>query len=466
MKNERWPIMLALIFAVAVVPAAFAQGPSGAGPSDPLYGTGSWQTIQANATLWYYFDYTGDRSSVEIDLDANGVTNLQLKVLTPAQASAYVQDPTTSPVGIGTPPGSSTAAAIHDLVWLGAFNFPGRFFAVVVNNNSFPTSVRVTISGTNVTTAPTPTPTRVTYLPNPYATKVPTGSIQGRLVFQQASGGNIYTMNGDGTGLAQVTYGLDPSWSPDGKRITFSRWDAPAGLYIANANGSNVQQLYGAAQLLSPQWSPDGSRIAFTRPVGGSTNEASFCFRGMCFTSPADPHWKLGTVDTTSQVAADLVGSYHAFSPTWGSDSQTVAYADAQFGVLATNTMQSSGSAAIVFGQNPAVQSTSFSPDGTKIAFQVKQSDHYEINWMNADGSNVTAVTYADPLSFQRVNNVAPTWSPDSKQILFLSDRNGAWEFFVVNLDGSGLTQVLKNMTDSIPISYNFSNERIIDWTK
>ena len=61
---------------------------------------------------------------------------------------------------------------------------------------------------------------------------------------------------------------------------------------------------------------------------------------------------------------------------------------------------------------------------------------------------------------------MAPTWSPDGKQILFLSDRGGKWEFYVVNPDGSGLSQVLKNISDSIPIRYNFSSERVIDWIK
>jgi len=90
--------------------------------------------------------------------------------------------------------------------------------------------------------------------------------------------------------------------------------------------------------------------------------------------------------------------------------------------------------------------------------------DHWEIVTMNANGSNAVGLTPADPLSFTAVNNVSPTWSPDSKQILFLSDRNGKWEFFAVNADGSGLRQVLKSVSDTIPIRFNFANERVIDW--
>lgn len=85
---------------------------------------------------------------------------------------------------------------------------------------------------------------------------------------------------------------------------------------------------------------------------------------------------------------------------------------------------------------------------------------------MNADGSNMTAITSADALSFRVVNNVAPTWSPDSQKILFLCDRNDKWDFYTANRDGSGLIQVLKSVTDALPIRYGFSNERVADLIK
>ncbi len=40
--------------------------------------------------------------------------------------------------------------------------------------------------------------------------------LQGTLVFQTSSGGDIYIVNANGTGLRKLTTGLDPALSPDG----------------------------------------------------------------------------------------------------------------------------------------------------------------------------------------------------------------------------------------------------------
>ncbi|MCL4394366.1 MAG: hypothetical protein M1482_06100 [Chloroflexi bacterium] len=460
---QRFFLLLILLAAAGLATAVFAAGPTGAGPNDALLGTDAWQTLAPNASLWFAFDYSGDRSRIWASLDDNAASNVVLAIFTPAQAQAWLNDPKTAPVGYGTKPGAGTSDAVHDLVWMGTFNAPGRYFAVVTNNNSTPVSFRLLIHGDSTQYGPTMTPTPRPVIANPFATPVPQGTLQGRLIFQVASGSNIYTVNGDGTNLTRITYGMDPAWSPDGKHITFARWDASAGVFTANADGTNEQEIFGVYKPLSPQWSPDGTRIAYVSQKGGTLDDKKICFYTMCFNIVADPHWKIGVIDLDTRTLTEPRCSYHCFSPTWSTDNHTIAFADATFGILTTDTLTSADPVTI-FSQNPAVQSTLYSPDGSKIAFQVRQANHWEINVMNADGSFVTPVTFADPFASTPVNNVAPRWSPDGKQILFLSDRNGKWEFFVVNVDGTGLKQVLKNVTDLLPIWYNNSNERVVDW--
>lgn len=474
-----WLMLLGIVIAALLAPVVFAGGPTGSGPDDPLYMTGAWMTLAPQTALWFYFDYAGDRSKIEVALDDYAATDehptqAQLAIFTPQQVLDWMQDPGTKPIGLGMPQKPGSAAAAHNLLWAGAFNFPGRFYAVVTNSTSTPMTFRLTITGTGVTALPTPTPTPLPfYYANPFATPISIATISGKLVFQEASGGNIYTVNGDGSNLKRVTSGLDPAWSPDGTQIAFARWNEPAaGLYIANADGSNEQGLVAASQLLSPRWSPDGKRIVYTRQVGGTLEDRVSCARGFCFTISADPHWKIGVVEIAKMVDVDVYRnviteppcSNHCFAPTWSPDNRTLVYADAGVGIMTTDTTTTTLS--LLFNQTPRVQSPAWSPDGTKVAFQARQHDHWEIYVMDADGKNATAVTRADPLSFIRVNNVAPVWSPDSKQILFLSDRGGKWEFFVIGVDGSNLRQVLKNVSDTVGIYYNFSNERVMDWTK
>lgn len=465
-RSISWLLGLVVLIAAVAAPAVLAVGPTGAGPSDPLLITGASQTIAANARLWFYFDYTGDKSRIYAYLDDNGASNVELGIYTPQQAADWLNDQSTVPIGRGTPPGSNTSDASHDLIWVGSFSAPGRYFAVVTNHNASPVSFRLLVRGDNVALGPTPTPTQGPVFANPYATPVPTGTLQGRLIFQEGSGGNIYSVNGDGTDLKRITYGIDPAWSPDGKRITFTRWDQPAGIFVASADGTNEQMVFRADNALSPQWNPDNAHIVFTRISGGKMEETKIVFGRFSFTLAPDPHWKLAVVDVNTGDLGEPKCSYHCFSPTWSRDGQSIVYADAGFGILSADPAPDGAVPTNLFTQNPGVQSTAFSPDGTKIAFQVRQADHWQINWMNADGGNVTAVTFDDPLGFKVVSNVAPNWSPDGKQILFLSNRNGKWEFFVVNLDGSGLTQVLKNITDTMTIRYNYSNERVVDWIK
>lgn len=100
-----------------------------------------------------------------------------------------------------------------------------------------------------------------------------------RLAFSVFEDGyDIYVVNIDGGNEQMLTSGTDwslqPSWSPDGSRIAFtSNRDGTFGIYVMNADGSNVRKIMRPADGFvdgfaeSPAWSHEGDRIAFSGSV-------------------------------------------------------------------------------------------------------------------------------------------------------------------------------------------------------
>ena len=85
-------------------------------------------------------------------------------------------------------------------------------------------------------------------------------------------------------------------------------------------------------------------------------------------------------------------------------------------------------------------QHPSWSPDGSRIAFESSADRGGSIHVINADGSNDRRVS---PDTYNSIDT-EPTWSPDGSQIAFASTRplNDSWHIWVMNADGSGLRQL------------------------
>lgn len=91
----------------------------------------------------------------------------------------------------------------------------------------------------------------------------------------------IFTMDALGGNLQRFPisggYIVNPAWSPKGDKLAYARMAGGFQIYVANADGSNEQQLTTEGSNERPRWSPDGRLIVFSSKRGGQ--EALYVMR-------------------------------------------------------------------------------------------------------------------------------------------------------------------------------------------
>ncbi len=90
----------------------------------------------------------------------------------------------------------------------------------------------------------------------------------------------------------------------------------------------------------------------------------------------------------------------------------------------------------------------SWSPDGTRLAFQAYRSSTWQIWTMKADGSEFRPVTSGP------YDDREPSWSPDGQRIAFSSDRSRSYDVWVLTLASGDIKQVTADPSNEFHPSF------------
>ena len=173
------------------------------------------------------------------------------------------------------------------------------------------------------------------------------------------------------------------------------------------AGGDPVQLTHGTAdgQSMAPSLSPDGRTVAFA-------------------VSPFGRDWEIFAirVDGTGLVNLTAHQAFDGWRPAWSHDGTRISFFSDRDDPANDEiyVMNADGSGVRRLTDHPADDAMStWSPDGSHIAFETNRAGGFDIWVMNADGTDPR------PLTTHPADDEWPAWSPDGTRIAFDSERDG-----------------------------------------
>jgi Tol biopolymer transport system component len=263
----------------------------------------------------------------------------------------------------------------------------------------------------------------------------------------------IYAVRSAGTGvqkLTQLRTASHEDWSPDGTKIVFELDDQSAyacgnAIWIMNSDGSDALSLTGRGRGCErePSFTPDGRRIVFSRQV---------CDHG-CQTAL----WSMNLQGENRHLIVRTPG-FDAIDPNVSPDGSKITfvvkprrYRDLLGGELCVVNMNGSHLARIVPIRRDVGIKHDWAPDGSRIVFTEYLDYNQEgalsgphtpnVATVKPDGSDLVELTHR---SGSNVEAIAGSYSPDGRWIVFRFDNYDRFRLMKMRPDGTGKTLIVQ----------------------
>jgi len=229
----------------------------------------------------------------------------------------------------------------------------------------------------------------------------------------------IRTVKVDGTGVASLGWGYDPSWSPARTRLAFSNTQCFAldsarhcqyGLVVMDPEREDGATITNGYAVFHPSWVPTGDAVVFESYVLQSDDRELQVY-----------HLETGIVDTLA-----IAGPRSKEQPSWSPSGARIAFV-CRWEVHVDLCLVGADGSALVRLTDDAEEDRhpAWSPDGSRIAFARTASTGAtpQIVLLDVATRQLTLLT----------PGTEPAWSPDGSKLVFA----GSDGLFVINADGS-----------------------------